>query len=95
MNCPKCKSDDVTEATAETFRCNGCDYSWLPYNTAPRFADAGVKKTESAGPLLALIVITVLIAVALGFVSMFAAVVVGIFGLLAAILYYLARIAAK
>jgi len=89
MNCPKCKSSNVSDGTAGTQHCDDCDYSWLPYNTAPRFADAGVKKADpnAAGNKLALLVIVVLIAIALGFVSPITAIVVAVIGLLAVIAF--------
>ena len=92
MSCPKCKSENVTAGTAGTLRCNDCDFAWVAGNTAPRYRDAGVKKTSPAG-LIVLILLFALTAVAAGFVSAFAALVVGLFGLLAAILFFVARIA--
>jgi uncharacterized membrane protein len=97
MNCPKCKSSNVSDGTTGTQHCDDCDYSWLPYNTAPRFTDAGAKKSkpEPIGNVIVLMVLVVLIAIALGFVSPLVAIVVGALGLLAGILYYVAQIAAR
>jgi Flp pilus assembly protein TadB len=64
MNCPKCKSEHVAEATAGTLRCEDCDYAWLPHGTAPRFADAGAKKNEpSIGVILwpAILIVIILL----------------------------------
>lgn len=96
MNCPKCKSANVSESTAKTFRCADCDYSFVDGLTAPRWRDAGVPKKESSSAgLVVLLILVVLIAIVLGFVSLFASLVVGILGLLAGILYQLTRLANK
>lgn len=97
MNCPKCKSENVSEGTAGTLHCDGCDYSWVAGGTAPRWLDAGVQKPAASNPasLVLLIIMVVLIAVALGFASPLWGVLVGIFGLLAAILVQLSRLSTK
>ena len=91
MACPKCKSLNVTEAMAGTYRCDDCDHAWVPYNTAPRLPAAPVE-SSSVG-IVVLVALLLLISVALGFVSMLLAIVIGVLGLLAGILFYLAKIA--
>ena len=93
MSCPKCHSNNIAESTTNSYRCNQCDYAWVPFD-APRFQASVGKKSES--PILViLIILIVLLAFAFGFVSSLAALLIGIFGLLAGILYYLVRVAGK
>lgn len=96
MSCPKCQSNNVVEATAGTYRCNECDYAWVPYNTPARLPGTGqpVAGGSSAG-LTVLLLLVILTTVALGFVSLLIGLLIGVFGLLAGILYHVSRSAPK
>ena len=96
MTCPKCKSDQVSDGTSGTLHCDACDYSWVAGGTRPRFLDAGVEKSnDNPGGTMIFILLVLLIAVALGFVSLLLAAAVAVLGLLAGILYYVAQLAGR
>lgn len=96
MNCPKCKSSNVEESTAGTQRCVDCDFAWVPYNTAPRLPIGPAAKSEtSIGGVMVLMLVVILIAVAVGFVSPLMAILVAVVGLLAGIFYFLAKLASR
>lgn len=71
MNCPKCKSGNVSESTAETLRCGDCDFAWVPHGTAARFTGAGVKKSEPGVGVIIwpVILVGILLLTALGFLT--------------------------
>jgi hypothetical protein len=93
--CPRCKSEEVSEGTAGTLRCDDCDYSWLPYNTAPRFSDAGLPKStarsSTTGVLVLLLVLAAIAAILTGLVSPLLALGIAALGLLGIIALRVAK----